>query len=67
MSCTCVYCGRCNGTGHIWVNYDHLGRVISDSGLDDLSDLDPCPECYGRGLTEMCDECREAEEREETL
>ncbi len=64
MACTCVYCDRCRGTGHIWVNYDHLGRVISDSGLDDLSDLDSCPECNGRGITEVCEECCEAEMRE---
>jgi hypothetical protein len=61
MACTCVYCDYCRGSGHIWVNYDHLGRVIEDSGIDDLSDLMECPQCDGSAIVETCDECCEAE------
>lgn len=65
MACTCIYCDHCDGTGHVWVNYDPLGRVIENSGIDDLSDLAECPQCDGRAITEVCDECRDAQDDEQ--
>jgi RecJ-like exonuclease len=64
MSCQCTYCDSCNGTGNIWVNYDPLGRIIENSGMDDLSDLEQCPECDGAGITELCEECARARDEE---
>lgn len=65
MACECIYCDYCGGTGHIRVNYDHLGRVISKSGLDDLSELEECPQCDGRAILETCEECQQARDDNE--
>lgn len=44
--CHCVRCGMCNGHGHIRVN-------------DPLMDyeLEPCEDCGGTGIVEVCDRC----------
>ena len=62
LPCKCIWCASCSGMGTILVNYDGLGRVISNSGTDDLSELEECPNCDGMQIVETCDRCREMEE-----
>lgn len=61
MSCECVHCDYCGGTGHIWM--DGCGH-ISRFRCDDLGDLEECPDCDGRGIIEKCMECCDAEYEE---
>jgi hypothetical protein len=37
---------------------------ISRFRCDDMGDLTECPECEGRGVIEICQECAEAREDE---
>ena len=55
MTCTCVTCPECNGNGHV---------EISTKGYPEW-EIDTCPECDGSGVIETCDECLDAQEREE--
>ena len=36
--------------------------VACDDLTDDLDKIDKCPSCNGRGITEVCQSCTEAEE-----
>ena len=60
MTCTCISCDECGGTGSIWVSM--TGKYIGKYHCDDLDELETCYKCDGSGLFEMCDECREKEE-----
>lgn len=62
MTCKCVCCPMCNGSGSIWVDV-RTGRAI-DGCHDDLDDLETCPECRGAGISETCEECEEGDGRE---
>jgi len=66
MTCKCVPCSSCNGSGHVW--YSFSGEYLGNSRCDDLDDLESCDDCGGSGIAEECDECleywREEEERQ---
>jgi hypothetical protein len=48
MSCQCVYCDVCKGTGSMWV----------DTGSYPEEELEPCEWCDG-GISETCSECEQ--------
>lgn len=64
-NCTCVSCPECQGSGSVWRSF--RGTYLGNNRCDDLDELETCPECNGRGLSEMCDYCREMEEEDERL
>ena len=51
--CACVRCSFCGGTGHY--------RVDTGEGFEDE---EVCEECFGSGVSEVCDACREAFDEE---
>ena len=63
MTCKCVTCPECNGTGNVW--YSFSGEYKGPNRCDDLDEMDCCQECGGDGLSELCDECRDALEEYE--
>ncbi len=63
MSCTCIKCPECNGTGYVW--YSSSGDFLGSRRSDDLDEMESCPECGGDGLQSLCEECHEAMEDEE--
>ena len=63
MACKCITCSECGGSGHIWISFS--GKYLGQHRCDDLDEMDTCPECGGSGITEMCDECREAFDEED--
>jgi hypothetical protein len=63
MTCTCISCDECGGSGNVWVSF--TGKYLGRSRCDDLDDLETCEECSGSGFFEMCDECLEKEEQAE--
>lgn len=62
MACRCVSCGECSGSGRAWQDFE--GRYLGSHRGDDLDELVQCFDCGGSGLSEMCDECRDAEDGE---
>jgi hypothetical protein len=54
MACKCVSCVTCRGSGHTW-RWDEL--ICGEES-------ERCEDCDGSGLTEECDECMDARERE---
>ncbi len=52
-TCTCVRCGDCGGSGNFRVD---------DLGMPEW-DLEPCQQCGGTGIVEVCDSCQEREEQ----
>lgn len=60
MSCKCVLCPECDGSGSIWISFS--GKYMGKFRCDDLDERDTCLECDGEGIVEWCDECREAYE-----
>jgi hypothetical protein len=42
-----------------------MGTYLGNNRCDDLDELETCPDCNGRGLSEICDYCREMEEEAE--
>lgn len=52
--CKCVSCGACRGSGQV---------MVPTIGYPE-DDLEPCSECDGTGLTEVCQRCRDLEEIE---
>ena len=63
MPCKCKLCDECEGTGYISIAFD--GTYLGKQRCDDFDEMDTCPICDGEGITYMCDECREAMDREE--
>lgn len=63
MTCKCVSCGECGGSGSIWISF--TGKYRGKYRRDDLDERDTCPECGGEGITELCDECRMRSEEDE--
>lgn len=61
MACTCVRCGDCNGSGYLWQAEDGDIRLHR---CDDLGELITCDTCRGSGLSEHCEECLDAEDRD---
>jgi len=62
MACECVLCGSCGGTGSIWV--DFAGRYLGNRRCDDLDQMEPCEDCGGSGVIEVCYECQEAQDED---
>lgn len=62
MACECVSCPECGGSGSVWFSFS--GKYIGRNRHDDLDELETCHKCDGSGLSELCDECRDAIERE---
>ena len=58
MPCKCVSCLECDGFGSIWISFG--GKYMGKHRCDDLDEMDACPECGGKGIVEMCDECIDA-------
>lgn len=63
MTCKCVVCEECNGTGSVWYSFD--GHYLGKSRCDDMDELDTCIECHGMRVVETCEECLEIERNEE--
>ena len=63
MTCMCVPCSECDGSGSVWFTF--YGKYLGRSRCDDMDELQTCDECGGSGLVDMCDECREREEEYE--
>jgi hypothetical protein len=57
MTCECVLCDECRGTGRVW--YSFSGRYLGNKRCDDLDSLDSCAQCNGSGFSEICDKCRQ--------
>ena len=57
MSCQCVSCPECNGTGQVF--YSFSGKYRGPFICDDLDSMESCHECGGQGVSEICPECQE--------
>jgi len=58
MSCSCVNCPSCNGSGTVWFAFD--GTYLGNNRCDDMDNLEKCDECGGSGIADdYCDECAE--------
>jgi DnaJ-class molecular chaperone len=55
MSCICILCPDCNGSGNVWE---------ATNGYPE-EELEACPTCGGSGITDFCDECEDMKEREQ--
>ena len=62
LLCECVFCPHCCGSGQQW--FDISGEPIGGRGTDDLNASEPCEECGGRGISEICPRCSESIERD---
>ena len=60
--CECVGCDACGGRGAIWV--DSRGRYLGQHPGDDLDEMEGCPNCNGRGMTEICQYCSEVSDED---
>ena len=60
MSCKCVLCGECGGSGHVWVSFS--GKYKGKNHSDDMDSMERCEDCGGSGLSEICDDCQAAYE-----
>jgi DnaJ-class molecular chaperone len=60
MTCACIQCDECHGTGTVWISFS--GKYLGSNRCDDLDSLETCDECGGRGLSEICAECQEKED-----
>lgn len=60
MTCICIPCSECGGGGYVWFSF--TGEYLGNHRCDDLDELEQCEECHGRGIDEVCNECREREE-----
>ena len=54
--CRCVSCDFCHGAGTVHV----YGRYSIDG-----TEREECEECYGSGISEECDYCRDQRELDE--
>jgi hypothetical protein len=51
--CECVRCDNCDGLGRVRTGF--------------LDDSELCDECSGTGVSDVCDECRDWSDDDETL
>ena len=63
MSCECVSCASCGGSGHYYVDMI-TGKYQGQHRTDDLDEMEDCEDCRGSGVSETCYECSEAMELE---
>ena len=56
MSCQCILCEYCEGTGNVC--FDMKGNYLGKNRCDDMDELMPCEECNGTGIDEICDGCQ---------
>jgi hypothetical protein len=54
--CECIFCPTCKGYGNLWVSFS--GKHFSSERFDDLADLEPCFDCGGDGISQMCLKCQ---------
>jgi RecJ-like exonuclease len=55
VTCRCVSCSSCEGTGNVWL--DFRGKYLGNHRSDDMDELVRCEDCEGSGISEECDEC----------
>ncbi len=58
LNCKCIICAECDGTGNIWISFS--GEYLGNHRCDDQDEIEECPECDGNGISDMCDDCRDA-------
>lgn len=63
MTCSCIVCEECDGTGHVWISFG--GKYLGRSRCDDMDSLETCEECRGSGVSETCDYCYNLEQEAE--
>ncbi len=64
MTCSCVRCPECKGTGNVW--FAAGGRhYLGSSRWDDLDEMENCEYCRGTGFISLCDECFSDQDEEE--
>lgn len=59
--CECVPCDFCKGTGNVWRTI--VGGELRKYKLDDLDELEVCPDCDGEGVVDACAYCLDQEDR----
>lgn len=59
--CKCARCVGCGGSGTVW--RDIGGKFLGDHRCDDLDSPEMCESCGGSGITDVCDNCRNEEEK----
>ena len=63
ISCVCIQCKECEGTRSVWWSFD--GKYLGKHRCDDMDEFEPCEDCDGTGIYDLCDECRYKEAEEE--
>lgn len=63
MTCKCVTCGDCGGSGHMWRDFG--SNTLHEHRTDDMGDLEPCYRCNASGIEEECDACADQREQDE--
>ncbi len=63
MTCECVRCASCKGSGSVWFSFDK--KYLGTHRRDDLDELETCEDCGGSGIDSECEECRELAEEDE--
>lgn len=58
MTCECVVCTTCEGSGNLWFTIS--GRYLGVHRSSDLDEMEPCDNCRGTGILEMCESCFDA-------
>ncbi len=55
MTCECISCPECNGTGMVWWSFS--GKYLGNRRCDDLDEMESCDRCGGEEVDIVCDEC----------
>jgi len=62
MTCTCIPCSECRGSGTVWFSFS--GKYLGSHRSDDLDEMDTCDECRGSCVSEICEYCLEKQEED---